>query len=84
MDPTCSYYCYKNNRNANSEKVGKGEKIQLVVFDMDGVLSDIISSWKHIHDYFGTSNEQSVDEPDRYMYMLHIQYIQGHHIALLV
>jgi phosphoserine phosphatase len=29
---------------------------------MDGVLTDTISSWKHIHDYFGTSNERSVDD----------------------
>jgi phosphoserine phosphatase len=29
---------------------------------MDGVLTDILSSWKHIHDYFGTTNEQSVSE----------------------
>ncbi len=36
-------------------------KIQLVVFDMDGVLVDVISSWKHIHDYFNTSNQKSVD-----------------------
>jgi len=29
---------------------------------MDGVLTDIVSSWKHIHDYFNTSNERSVNE----------------------
>jgi phosphoserine phosphatase len=29
---------------------------------MDGVLTDTLSSWKYIHDYFGTSNERSVDE----------------------
>jgi phosphoserine phosphatase len=29
---------------------------------MDGVLTDIISSWKYIHDYFNTSNDRSVDE----------------------
>jgi phosphoserine phosphatase len=28
---------------------------------MDGVITDTISSWKHIHDYFQTSNERSVD-----------------------
>ena len=38
------------------------DKLELVVFDMDGVLSDIISSWKYLHDYFKTSNEKSVDE----------------------
>jgi len=29
---------------------------------MDGVLTDTISSWKHIHDYYRTNNERSVDE----------------------
>ena len=29
---------------------------------MDGVITDTISSWKYLHDYFGTSNEQSVAE----------------------
>jgi phosphoserine phosphatase len=38
------------------------DKLELVIFDMDGVLTDIISSWKYIHDYFKTSNEKSVDE----------------------
>ena len=37
------------------------DSIELVLFDMDGVLTDTISSWKYIHDYFGTSNERSVD-----------------------
>jgi phosphoserine phosphatase len=32
------------------------------MFDMDGVLTDILSSWKYIHDYFNTSNERSVDD----------------------
>ena len=38
------------------------DKLELVIFDMDGVLTDIISSWKYIHDYFKTSNARSVDE----------------------
>ena len=62
MDPTCTYHCYKNSRKAISKEVDKPEKIKLVFFDMDGVLADTISSWKSIHDYFGTSNEQSVDD----------------------
>jgi len=37
------------------------DDIKLVLFDMDGVLTDTISSWKYIHDYFKTSNERSVD-----------------------
>jgi len=62
MDPTCAYYCYKDNRDAINKDVDKSKKIKLVFFDMDGVIADTISSWKHIHDYFGTSNEQSVDD----------------------
>jgi phosphoserine phosphatase len=27
---------------------------------MDGVLLDTVSSWKYIHDYFGTTNERSI------------------------
>ena len=29
---------------------------------MDGVLTDTMSSWKYIHDYYGTCNDQSVDD----------------------
>jgi len=36
--------------------------IEKLYLDMDGVLTDTISSWKHIHDYFDTSNERSVDK----------------------
>jgi len=62
MDSPCKYYCYKNNRDSISEQIHKIEKIKLVFFDMDGVLADTLSSWKHVHDYFGTSNEKSVDD----------------------
>ena len=62
MEPTCTYYCYKNSRDAINKDIKKAEKIKLVFFDMDGVLADTISSWKSIHDYFGTSNEKSVDD----------------------
>ena len=62
MDHTCTYHCYKNSRKAINKEVDKPDKIKLVFFDMDGVLADTISSWKSIHDYFGTSNEQSVDD----------------------
>ncbi len=60
MNPKCPYYCYKNSRKAIAKKIDNTEKIKLVIFDMDGVLADTISSWKSIHDYFGTSNEKSV------------------------
>lgn len=57
----CRYYCYRNTRDPNPVKTNKIHKIELVVFDMDGVITDTISSWKFLHDYFGTSNEHSVD-----------------------
>jgi phosphoserine phosphatase len=59
---TCSYYCYQNTRNPYQFNKKKLDKIQLVVFDMDGVITDTISSWKYIHDYFGSNNERSVDD----------------------
>ena len=58
----CRFYCYRNTRDLTRIDNGKLDKIELVVFDMDGVLADTISSWKYIHDYFNTSNEKSVDE----------------------
>jgi phosphoserine phosphatase len=57
----CRFYCYQKTRTP-AKINNKLSKVKLVVFDMDGVLADIISSWKFIHDYFKTSNEQSVDE----------------------
>jgi phosphoserine phosphatase len=62
MDPKCKYYCYKKTREKNHYKTKNPEKIKLVLFDMDGVLTDTMSSWKYIHDYYGTCNDQSVDE----------------------
>ena len=63
MDPkSCKFYCYRNTREPNKNKTARLDDIELVLFDMDGVLTDTISSWKYIHDYFGTSNERSVDE----------------------
>jgi phosphoserine phosphatase len=58
----CQFYCYKNTREQNKLTNEKMDKLELVIFDMDGVLTDIISSWKYIHDYFKTSNEISVNE----------------------
>jgi len=58
----CKFYCYKNTREKHYFKPKKMDKLELVIFDMDGVLTDIISSWKYIHDFFKTSNKRSVDE----------------------
>jgi phosphoserine phosphatase len=58
----CNFYCYKNTREKNFFKPKKLDKLEMVIFDMDGVLTDIISSWKYIHDFFKTSNQRSVDK----------------------
>jgi len=58
----CRFYCYRKTREKNPPRLAKMDKLELVIFDMDGVLTDIISSWKYIHDYFYTSNERSVNE----------------------
>jgi phosphoserine phosphatase len=38
----------------------KRETIKLVFFDMDGVLLDTVSSWRYIHEHFGTTNRRSI------------------------
>ena len=58
----CKYYCYRNTREPNKTKTTGLDTIELVIFDMDGVIANTISSWKYIHDYFGCSNERSVDD----------------------
>jgi phosphoserine phosphatase len=62
MDHKCRFYCYRKIRKPNHYKINKTDAIKLIVFDMDGVLTDIVSSWKYIHDHFKTSNERSVNE----------------------
>lgn len=37
------------------------KEIEAVVFDCDGVLVDIGSSWQQIHDYFGTNNLENLE-----------------------
>ena len=62
MQQKCRYYCYRKTRNIKNFEIYKTGKIELVIFDMDGVLTNIISSWKYIHDFFNTSNERSVND----------------------
>jgi phosphoserine phosphatase len=45
----------------NKQRKPSPENIRLIVFDMDGVLTDIHSSWQYVHDYFGRSNRDAVD-----------------------
>jgi len=62
MKQDCKFYCYRNTRKSIPKKNNNLDIIEMVVFDMDGVLTDIVSSWKYIHDYYKTSNERSVDD----------------------
>ena len=58
----CRDYCYQTIRSKLKPINYKMDKLELVIFDMDGVLTNIISSWKFIHDYFHTTNEKSVSD----------------------
>ena len=57
----CKKYCYRVTRDRRASIRNKIKKLEFVVFDMDGVLIDIDSSWKYVHDFFNTSNEKSVE-----------------------
>ncbi|MDG6218038.1 MAG: HAD-IB family phosphatase, partial [Candidatus Thermoplasmatota archaeon] len=58
---SCIRYCFRQSREPLPEKPKRDHHIKLVLFDMDGVLVDSISSWKHIHTFFSTNNDHSVD-----------------------
>lgn len=60
MKTHCDYPCYRLERKTSQRKTKKPEAIQLVFFDMDGVLLDTVSSWRYIHEHFGTTNERSI------------------------
>jgi phosphoserine phosphatase len=60
MKSTCTYPCYRTNKESFPKKSKKRKNLKLVFFDMDGVLLDTVSSWKYIHEYFGTTNERSI------------------------
>lgn len=60
MKSICTYPCYRNNNIVGTKREKKTKMISLVFFDMDGVLLDTVSSWRYIHEYFGTTNERSI------------------------
>lgn len=60
MKSTCTYPCYRTNKEPFSRLEKKRNNLKLVFFDMDGVLLDTVSSWRYIHEYFGTTNARSI------------------------
>jgi phosphoserine phosphatase len=60
MKSTCTYPCYRTNISPSVVREKKTAALSLVFFDMDGVLLDTVSSWKYIHEHFGTTNERSI------------------------
>jgi len=58
----CNYYCYQNTRKLPKKMINKSKNIKIIIFDMDGVLADTVSSWKYVHDFLKTDNEKSVDD----------------------
>jgi phosphoserine phosphatase len=60
MKSTCTYPCYRTNKKPSSKAGKKRKNLRLVFFDMDGVLLDTVSSWRYVHEYFGTTNERSI------------------------
>jgi phosphoserine phosphatase len=60
MRTQCTYPCYRDKKKPLGKKTKKPKAIRLVIFDMDGVLLDTVSSWRYIHEHFGTTNERSI------------------------
>jgi len=60
MKSTCTYPCYRSKKTITPQEDKKRTNLQLVFFDMDGVLLDTVSSWRFIHEHFGTTNERSI------------------------
>lgn len=58
---SCHRYCYLHTRKRLPDKPDHHSQIKLVLFDMDGVLVDSISSWRHVHTHFSTNNDHAVE-----------------------
>ncbi|MBN2599073.1 MAG: HAD-IB family phosphatase [Candidatus Thermoplasmatota archaeon] len=56
----CPYPCYRTHQNAAPKREKMTKAISLVFFDMDGVLLDTVSSWRYVHEFFGTTNDRSI------------------------
>lgn len=60
MKSSCNYPCFRLHKKSSTTKKNPKQTIKLVFFDMDGVLLDTVSSWRYIHEHFGTTNERSI------------------------
>ena len=56
----CDDYCYQKQQFTLIQKPKYNAHLSLILFDMDGVLVNAISSWRFIHNYFSTDNQESV------------------------
>jgi phosphoserine phosphatase len=59
MGQPCKYPCYRPDQTKKI-KTSPVRNISFVFFDMDGVLLDTLSSWKYLHERFGTTNQRSI------------------------
>jgi len=59
-EQTCKKYCLQQHRYPSTHKPQKINAVSLVLFDMDGVLVDTISSWRFVHQYYQMNNDASV------------------------
>lgn len=60
MRLTCTYPCFRPHKEPSPRSGRTRQDLKLVFFDMDGVLLDTVSSWRYIHEHFGTTNERSI------------------------
>ena len=58
-----SRHCAKALKEAHARHfmVREGMLPEVVVFDCDGVLVDAVSSWRTLHDAYGTDNGQNLN-----------------------
>ena len=43
MDTKCRFYCYRKNRDIYKPGVSPTDTLELIIFDMDGVLANTIA-----------------------------------------
>ncbi|MEF8848450.1 MAG: HAD-IB family phosphatase [Candidatus Thermoplasmatota archaeon] len=61
MEKICDIYCFKKTRTPLVNSSYSLKDVELVVFDMDGVITDVNSSWNFIHSHFNSDNLNSVN-----------------------